>query len=241
MTCKGNSIAAPGARILIADDNTRLLRVLKAVLEGDGHEVILAEDGHQALECARQARPALAILDVNMPGLDGFAVCDRLRAVTDAPIIFLTARTGEVDVLRGLSLGADDYLTKPFSLAELKARVDAKLRRSGAHGLVGFQDDFLEIDLEHGRVRRDGEELSLSPKQYQLLAHLVRHQGTIVSHARLLAEVWGEGYEGERGYLALYVRYLRERLERDPSDPAYIRTHHGLGYSFLGTAPSALA
>jgi DNA-binding response OmpR family regulator len=239
--CKGHSVAAPGARILIADDNTRLLRVLKAVLEGDGHEVILAEDGHQALERARQARPALAILDVNMPGLDGFAVCDRLRAVTDAPIIFLTARTGEVDVLRGLSLGADDYLTKPFSLAELKARVDAKLRRSGARGLVGFQDGFLEIDLEHGRVRRDGEELSLSPKQYQLLAHLVRHQGTIVPHARLLEEVWGEGYEGERGYLALYVRYLRERLERDPSNPAYIRTHHGLGYSFLGTAPSALA
>ncbi len=228
------------ARILIADDNEQLLHVLAAGLETDGLEVVTARDGLEALELARTSPPALVILDVTMPGLDGFAVCNRLRAVTSAPIIFLTARTREQDVLQGLALGADDYLSKPFSVAELKARIDAKLRRlAGGKPIepTGYADDVLEIDLEHGRVRRRGQDVSLSPKQFQLLASLVRRRGTVVPHAQLLREVWGEGYESERGYLAIYVRYLREAVEDDPSHPVYVRTRHGVGYSFAGGAP----
>ena len=225
-------------RILIADDNVQLLRVLQTSLERAGYQVIVARDGAEALQRACEEAPALIVLDVTMPQLDGFAVCDRLRLISDAPIIFLSARAPEQDVLHGLALGADDYLTKPFSLAELNARVGAKLRRgrdgTGFHETAGYHDGVLDIDLERGRVRLRGQDLVLSPKQYQLLATLVRREGTIVPHVTLLSEVWGDGYENERGYLAIYVRYLRERLEEDPGQPVSIRTHHGLGYSFRG-------
>jgi len=225
------------ARVLVVDDNAQLLHVLAAGLEAGGYEVIAAADGAQAIACAEHAQPDLILLDVTMPGLDGFAVCERLRERTRAPIIFLTARTREQDVLRGLGLGADDYIGKPFSLNELKARIDAKLRRlSGSRPSepAGYSDGVLAIDLEHGRVLRRGQEIRLSPKQYQLLAALVRRRGSIVTHEELLREVWGAGYESERGYLALYVRYLREAVEEDPSRPERILTHHGVGYSFAG-------
>jgi len=222
-------------RVLVVDDNPDLLHVLRTSLEQEGHDVRVAEDGRAALDMVDEWQPDVIILDIMLPDLSGWEACDRLRQTCQAPIIFLTARDSEADVVRGLNHGADDFVTKPFSLAELKARVETMLRR--AHGAEApppgeYRDDVLHIDLLRGMVYHRGQRVLLRPKEYQLLAVLVENEGKVLGHDRLLREVWGHGYEEERAYLQIYIRYLREKLEDDPGNPRYIHTHHGVGYSF---------
>ncbi len=231
-------MTSSAVRILVCDDNRQLLRVLRTSLTQQGYQVWGAADGREALRLAEEVLPDLIILDVLMPNVDGWSVCDRLRKSWDGPIIFLTVRRSEADVVKGLSLGADDYLTKPFNLAELHARVAARLRRAarldGVTGEFVYTDGTLTIDLARGYVSKSGHEISLSPKEFQVLSLLVQSQGEVVPHDVLLRRVWGEGYEAERAYLAIYVRYLRTKIEDDAGNPKYIITHRGKGYSFNG-------
>lgn len=184
------------------------------------------------------SRPDVVILDVVMPRLNGYETCLRLRGFYDAPIIFLSGSGTERDIIRGLNYGADDYLVKPFSLGELKARLSAILRRAdGQSNLAGpttFDDGTLYINLQTRCVRKQGKVISLAPKEFRLLAHLVRREGAVVPHSELLYQVWGPGSEEEYSYLSLYVRYLRRKLEDDPSNPQYIRTRFRVGYYFCG-------
>ncbi|MHB0857015.1 MAG: response regulator transcription factor [Anaerolineae bacterium] len=224
--------------ILIVDDDQALVDVLQRGLGEDGYHVIAASNGRDAIAAARTAKPDLVILDVMMPEMDGWECCRHLRDFTDVPIIYLTVRGSEADIVRGLAYGADDFLTKPFSLAELKARAESILRRAGNRveqevALV-YDDGELRIDLQRSAVHKRNEEVTLSPTEFRLLTHLVRNEGLTVPHSDLLREVWGPGYAYEMGYLALYVHYLRRKIEDDPSKPKYIRTRARVGYYFAG-------
>jgi DNA-binding response OmpR family regulator len=224
--------------VLFVDDDAGLRSLMKVGLEREGFGVITAQDGQDGIRKAYQHRPDAIILDVMMDNMDGWTACQRLRQVTDAPIIMLTARTDEHDVVKGLSLGADDYLTKPCSFSELKARILALLRRSGTQPLErepGIYDDGnLSVDIRRGIVLRQGEQIPLSPTESRLLMYLVSQRGRIVPHRELLVQVWGSEYAKELSYLAVYIRYLRQKVEDDPSRPAYIRTRWKVGYYFGG-------
>lgn len=225
--------------VLFVDDDAGLRTLMKLGLEREGFGVITAADGQDGIRKAYQHRPDAIVLDIMMENMDGWTTCQRLRQITDTPIIMLTARTDEDDIVRGLSLGADDYLTKPCSFAELKARILALLRRSGTQPPVEremgvFDDGNLSIDLRRGIVLRDGQEVSLSPTESRLLMYLVSQRGRIVPHSELLIKVWGSEYAKELSYLAVYIRYLRQKLEDNPSHPVYIRTRWKVGYYFGG-------
>lgn len=230
-------------RVLLIDDDADLLRVLQAGIELQGYEVILAYDGSEGLQLLVEQQPDLVILDVAMPGITGWEVCRRLRQISDVPLIFLTGKSGDGDVINGLNCGADDYICKPFSLAELYARIEVVLRRSGiGHGeYTLFDDGILHIDLREGVVALNGRRIALSPYEYRLLALLVRRRGVVVSHRELLREVWGAGYENETCYLTLYVHYLRLKLEPEPAHPVYIRTRQREGYLFAAESNSGQA
>ena len=224
--------------VLFVDDDPGLRTLMKLGLEREGFGVITAADGQEGIRKAYEHRPDAIILDVMMEKMDGWMTCQRLRQVTDTPIIMLTARKEEGDVVKGLSLGADDYMTKPCSFAELKARIHALLRRSSngtgrpARDLGIFDDGNLVVDIRQGIVTRQGQEVSLSPTEARLLMYLVSQRGRIVPHRELLIRVWGAEYAKEMSYLAVYVRYLRQKLEDDPSHPVYIRTRWKVGYYF---------
>jgi len=224
--------------VLFVDDDAGLRALIKMGLEREGFVVITAADGQEGIRQAYQHRPDAIVLDVMMEKMDGWVTCQRLRQVTDSPIIMLTARTDESDVVKGLALGADDYLTKPCSFSELKARILALLRRSGAQAasreLGVFDDGHLLVDPRRGVVVRQGTEVSLSPTESRLLMYLVSQRGRIVPHRELLVRVWGSEYAKEMSYLAVYIRYLRQKLEDDPSHPVYIRTRWKVGYYFKG-------
>jgi DNA-binding response OmpR family regulator len=222
--------------VLFVDDDAGLRTLMKLGLEREGFGVITAANGQDGIRKAYQHRPDAIILDVMMDEMDGWTACQRLRQITDTPIIMLTARTEEDDIIKGLSLGADDYLTKPCSFPELKARILALLRRSGTQPLereLGVYDDGnLRIDVRKAIVLRQGTEVSLSPTESRLLMYLVSQRGRIVPHDELLIRVWGSEYAKEMSYLAVYIRYLRQKLEDDPSHPRYIRTRWKVGYYF---------
>lgn len=225
-------------KVLVIDDDPALLHVLKTSLEQEGHSVFSATNGNDGLSLAYERRPDVVILDVMMPQLSGWTTCRRLRDLSRVPIIFLSARAAEADIVAGLNAGADDYLVKPFSLAELKARIEAVVRRVGGdqaviHPLV-YDDGNLYINLVENTVRKGGQEIALSPKEAHLLSCLVRNAGIVMTHEQLLHEVWGAGYEKELAYLTLYIRYLRTKLEDDPSHPRYIMTRFRVGYYFCG-------
>jgi len=222
-------------KLLIIDDDQNLLHVLKLSLEQEGYQVICTSEGQEALYLVRTYMPDVVVLDIMMPSIDGWEVCRRLRTISDVPIIFLSARGHEEDIVKGLDGGADDYLVKPFSLAELKARLEAVLRRATSpqeEELHYYEDGVLCIDLDAHAVYKRGQPISLSPKEFQLLACLLRHRGEVVPHATLLYEVWGPEYIQETQYLSLYIRYLRKKLEDDPSNPRYILTRVRVGYYF---------
>lgn len=226
-------------KVLVVDDDTGLLTLLQLGLEREGFTVVTADNGKDGLRRAYETRPDVVILDIAMPEMDGWQVCQRLRHMCDTPIIMLTARSDQKDVLRGFSLGVDDYLTKPCSFDELKARISTVLRRAKSSSDDDawrdvYDDGTLHIDLRDGTVMRRGEVINLTPTESRLLLCLVGRKGQIVSHRELLVSVWGPEYAEEVGYLSVYVRYLRRKVEDDPSDPRYIHTRWGVGYYFAG-------
>ncbi|HRN67493.1 MAG TPA: response regulator transcription factor [Promineifilum sp.] len=223
--------------ILIVDDELRMRRFIRMNLELEGYQVIEAENGIQALDQIRQFNPDLAIMDVMMPEMDGFETLKLLREISTMPVILLTVRNDEEDITRGLSLGADDYITKPFSPRVLTSRVGAVLRR--AHWpappprTVLRIDDRLSIDFNRHQVIVNGERIDLRPTEYRLLNHLIQNAGWVVPHDTLLAKVWGYEYRDETHYLRLYINYLRKKIEEDPANPKYILTERGVGYRFV--------
>jgi len=223
-------------RILVVDDEERMVRFIRMNLEHDGFQVMEAFNGKQAIDKLRDT-PDLILLDVMMPDIDGFEVLETIREVSTVPVIMLTAKGEENDRIRGLELGADDYITKPFSPRELVGRVKAVLRRtegiSGSmHELIEV-DDRLKIDFDRREIWLEGKLVKLRPTEYRLLYHLVQNAGWVVSHDQLLQKVWGYEYRDEPHYVRLYINYLRQKLEKDPADPKYILTERGVGYRFV--------
>jgi two-component system KDP operon response regulator KdpE len=214
-----------------------MIKFIRLNLEHDGFEVYEATSGPQALEKMRDQLPDLVLLDVMMPDLDGFETLRLVREISTVPVIMLTAKGEEDDRVRGLELGADDYVTKPFSPRELVSRVRAVLRRTEMPGQATHEvievDDRLRLDFDRREVWVDGELVKLRPTEYRLLYHLVQNAGWVVPHDQLLAKVWGYEYRDETHYLRLYINYLRQKLERDPSEPVYILTERGVGYRFV--------
>jgi two-component system KDP operon response regulator KdpE len=224
-------------RILVVDDEERMVRFIRLNLEHDGFRVTEAYRGAQAIDKMRSSLPDLVLLDVMMPDMDGFEVLRMIREVSSVPVIMLTAKGEEDDRVRGLELGADDYVTKPFSPRELVSRVRAVLRRTeaaggSAHGLIEV-DDRLKLDFDRHEVWVDGKLVNLRPTEYRLLYHLVQNAGWVISHDQLLANVWGYEYRDEPHYVRLYINYLRKKLEKDPANPQYILTERGVGYRFV--------
>lgn len=224
--------------ILVVDDETRISRMIRMNLEHDGYEVIEAQSGQEALDQVRSRMPSLVILDVMMPGLDGYETLSILREISQVPVIMLTAKGEEEDRIRGLELGADDYVTKPFSPRELMSRVKAVLRRTegaagGAQQDVIRVDDRLKIDFSKREVWVNDQIVKLRPTEYRLLYHLVQNAGWVMTYDQLLTKVWGYEYRDETHYVRLYINYLRQKLEEDPSNPKYILTERGVGYRFV--------
>jgi len=224
-------------RILVVDDEERMVRFIRMNLEHDGFQVSEAFNGKQAIQKIRDVTPDLILLDVMMPDLDGFEVLETVREVSQVPVIMLTAKGEEDDRVRGLELGADDYVTKPFSPRELVSRVKAVLRRTeGAtgsmHGLIEV-DERLKIDFDRREIWLEGKLVKLRPTEYRMLYHLVQNAGWVVTHDQLLTKVWGYEYRDEPHYVRLYINYLRQKLEATPSEPRYILTERGVGYRFV--------
>lgn len=219
--------------ILLVEDDEAFREVLAYSLRREGYEVREARDGQEALQNAREDTPDLIVLDVMLPGLDGFSICRILRAEMDTPIILLTARMGEMDKIVGLESGADDYVTKPFSTGELVARIRAVMRRSRPtqNGLV-IEQGPLRLNLERRRAYRNERELTLSPKEFDLLAELMRHPGIALSRDTLMDRVWGYDFVGDTRTVDVHIRWLREKIEEEPSHPNYIQTVRGVGYRF---------
>ncbi len=227
------------AKILVVDDERILLDTVRYNLVKAGYEVRTAADGEAALRAAREVSPDLVLLDVMLPKIDGFDVCRTLRQESSVPILMLTARDEEIDKVLGLELGADDYLTKPFSMRELMARVKAMLRRAEmAHpeeerpAEKPLREGELEIDLLSHQANRAGNSLHLKPKEFDLLAFLMSHRGQVFSRDQLLQQLWGYDYLGDSRTVDVHVRWLREKIEADPSNPELIETVRGVGYRF---------
>lgn len=223
--------------ILVVDDEPRMIRFIRLNLEHDGYEVHEAKNGEEALEELRDIMPDVILLDVMMPGIDGFETLEMVREISNVPVIMLTAKGDVDDRVKGLELGADDYISKPFSPAELSSRVKAVIRRTEMPGETVHEpievDDRLKLDFDRREVRVEGEKVKLRPTEYRLLYHLVKNAGWVVPHEQLLAKVWGYEYRDETHYLRLYINYLRKKLEEDPSNPKYILTERGVGYRFI--------
>jgi len=221
--------------ILVVDDDRGLLKLVRRDLELEDYRVITASDGKTGLELIEDEDPALVLLDILMPGLDGFHVCERTRQFSDVPIIMLTAKSRIEDVVNGLDIGADDYVTKPFGADELLARVKAALRRTNfPEEMVqpAFTSGKLRIDFSQHRVTLGEEEVMLTPTEYRLLCLLACNAGRVLTHDQLLSEVWGWPYHGDAHVLQVAVNRLRKKIEDDPSNPKYIATKPGIGYMF---------
>ena len=229
--------AAAKKTILIVDDEPRMVRFVKMNLDLEGYLTLEANNGMQAMEKVRNHQPDLVLLDVEMPGMDGFETLRRVREVSDAPVIMLTVRSDEDDRIKGLDLGADDYITKPFSPRELSSRIRAVLRRFEQPGRLKDQmvtiDDRLQVDMQRRQVIVEGERISLRPTEYRLLYHLIQNAGWVVPHETLLTKVWGHEYIDDNHLLRLYITYLRKKIEPDLNEPRYIFTERGLGYRFV--------
>jgi two-component system KDP operon response regulator KdpE len=221
-------------RILVVDDEPRVVRLVRVILEAMGYDVVAAITGESAIEMVALEQPDLVLLDIRLPGEpDGYQVCERIREFSDVGVIMLTAKARQDDILRGFEVGADDYLTKPFNAKELVARVKAVLRRTRypeERGKATLVCGDLKIDFARRTVNVRGERVALTPTEYALLNQLAQNPNCVMTHRKLLTEVWGQEYRDDVDYVRAYVRYLRRKLEVDPSDPQYILTSQGVGY-----------
>jgi two-component system OmpR family response regulator len=231
-----------GNKVLVVEDDETLLEVLTYNLDKEGYNVIKALDGASAVDSARMEKPDLIVLDIMLPELNGYEVCRILRKETTVPILMLTARTDEVDKVVGLELGADDYITKPFSMKELIARIRAMLRRMEmmksettmqTEETAGpLKAGEIEIDIGRHEVTRQGQSLELSPKEFDLLAFLIENHGHVFTRDFLLEKVWGYEYAGDSRTVDVHIRWLRQKLEKNPGAPDHIKTVRGVGYKF---------
>lgn len=230
-----------GQKILIIDDDADLLQLTSLIFKKEGYQVITAHDGLEGISQFFMHHPDLIILDVMMPGYDGFEVCERIRKVSEDPIIILTALNHEHDLLHGLAAGADDFLSKPFNPEILLARARTILRRvqhlqdhihTGSPEPFTYNDGYLSIDIEKHEVSIHGKRVKLTPREFGLLVYLARNGGKLLTFERILAHVWGDAYQGSIDHVHVYVSHLRRKLEENPRVPRYIRTIHGIGYIF---------
>ncbi len=223
--------------ILIVDDDPHLIRLVRMNLASEGYHVMAAADASSAFEYLDQKTPELVILDIMLPGVDGYELCQRIREFSTTPIIFLTAKVEDADKIKGLKLGADDYLTKPFNVQELLARIAAVLRRTDASREAKvpptFTCDDISVDFMRRRVTKSGHEVPLTATEYKLLIQLVSNAGRVMLHRELLTRVWGAEYQDELDYLRAYIRHLRNKIEEEPHQPRYILTKPGIGYIFV--------
>lgn len=229
-----------GQKILVIDDDPSLLRLLEYSLQKDGYTPLLAMDGRAGLRLLYEHKPDLVVLDITMPAMDGWTTCQRIREISDVPIIMLTALVSKEDLVRGLDLGADDYLAKPFEVVELLARIRANLRRVAVtqpaiRGNVAYSDGFLSINVADRRITREGKEIRLTKTEFDLLAELVRIAPKIATYRALLENVWGFEYIGEIKYLRTYVWQLRRKIEPNADSPIYIVNVRDVGYRFEQT------
>jgi two-component system KDP operon response regulator KdpE len=220
-------------QILVVDDEPQIRRVLRTTLISQGYTAIEARTGDEALDMLRNEHADLVLLDVNMPGRSGLETCREIRASSDVPIIMLTVRNTESDKVQALDAGADDYVVKPFGVEELMARIRAALRRTSPTDMPpAFVSTDLKIDFEKRSVMVKGKPVRLTPKEFELLRHLVANQGKTVGHRRLLQAVWGPDYGDETEYLRVFINQLRKKIEPDPQDPRFIYTEPWVGYRF---------
>jgi two-component system, OmpR family, KDP operon response regulator KdpE len=225
--------------VLVVDDEQKLVDLVRAIMEKEGYNVVEAHNGYQAVEKVRDVLPDVVLLDVMMPEMDGFEALKEIRQASNVPVIMLTVQATENDKVRGLELGADDYVAKPFDHRELVSRVKAVLRRaalpssvSKSEGLVRI-DDNLQIDFDKREVISNDKRQKLRPTEYKLLYHMVSNAGKLLSHEQLLTKVWGREYRDDEQLLRLYITYLRQKIEPNPSQPRYILNERGLGYRFV--------
>ena len=224
-------------KVLVVDDDPALLPLIEYTFAREDYEVHCASDGKEALRQFFAHHPDLVILDIMMPRMDGWETCRRIREVSDVPIVMLTARGQDEDVIRGLEYGADDYLTKPFSIKVLVAHARAVLRRAALPPVddsesTTYADDYLTVDLKERRVTAQGEMVKLTPTEYRLLAYLVQNAGRALTFSQILQSVWGWEYQDDVDYVRVYIWHLRQKLEEDPKNPKYIQTETGVGYRF---------
>ena len=224
-------------KVLVVDDDAELLGLAETWLRNTGYEPLVARDGTEGVQMVYASRPDLVLLDVRMPRMDGWEACRRIREMCDTPIIMVSVNASQADRLKGFSLGIDDYVTKPFHFPELVARVQSVLRRSAtATQREGENDSFhneeIDVDWRSRQVWVRGQKTNLSPTEFRLLSCLINNRGWVVTHEEMLRKVWGPNYFGDKAYVKLYIRYLRQKLESDPSKPKWILTERGVGYLF---------
>ncbi|MGH8953020.1 MAG: response regulator [Acidimicrobiia bacterium] len=225
-------------RVLVIEDEPGLADSVRYALDIEGFDVLVADSGVTGLESARVNQPDLVLLDLMLPGMSGLDVCRQIRLSSDVPIIMLTAKDAESDKVASLELGADDYMTKPFSMRELVARIRAQLRRAAKSGVLAESNEVLrggpvELDIDAHQARLDGEPVDLRPKEFELLESLMRRRNRLAARHTLIDEVWGPSYFGDTKTLDVHIKRLRQKLEKDPSHPVLIVTVRGLGYKFV--------
>lgn len=229
---------ANAKKVLIIDDDPALLRLAEYNLQRAGYQTITAKEGQSGLRQLFEHKPDLVILDINMPGMDGWTTCERIREVSDVPIVMLTSQIQTEDIIRGLEMGADDYVVKPFDLRELMARIQATLRRmdTGQPAIireeVTYSDSYLSVNVNERRILCDGEPIKLTKTEFDLLAELLRESPRVATYRKLLEGVWGFEYIDDIDYLRVYVWHLRNKIEPDPKNPTYILNEQGVGYRF---------
>ena len=236
MTMQETTVRTSAKTVLVVEDEASLASTLSYNLRKNGFNVVSAADGLEGLQAARREHPDMIVLDLMLPKMDGLEVCRRIRAESEVPILMLTAKSEELDKVVGLEMGADDYLTKPFSMRELMARVRALLRRSGtreADDTGKISVGHLELDVRGRVVFREGEEVVLKPKEFDLLYFLARHAGQVFTREQLLENVWGYDFFGGSRTVDVHIRWLREKLEKDPARPKHLQTIRGVGYKFV--------
>jgi len=227
------SATSEASRVLVVDDEPQITRVLRTVLSSQGYQVRTAAEGEAALANFAEWRPELVITDLYMPHMDGIELCRRIRAISSVPIIVLSVKGEERSKVDALDSGADDYVTKPFGIDELLARVRAALRRGGSEtDAPSFEAGDFRVDLEARRVHARGQEIRLTPKEFELFVYLARHPNRVVTHRTLLEAVWGEASQEQPEYLRVFMGQLRKKLEPDPSNPRYLVTEPWVGYRF---------